>query len=363
MPLVLIGVILGEAVLVFEAINRLFGSYSRTLTGTAARLALALPPVLLLPAPALIYHVFELRTDAVWVLCMVTGVVGWLTVLHFLVPYKWGVRRVRESHHEHDVRPLSEKIVLQDCHLHMEGLPEGCDRLAVVALSDLHCTTDERLRTLTDALQKLDEEELFDLVLVLGDLGEDSDRLPEVMRALGAVRTRYGVFCVRGNHDFEKGRAALVAHLAQRHGVRLLANEFHDVPGTGLTLVGLELPWDKAPLPDPVCDRFVIGLGHTPDNILHFERLGVDLGFVGHTHGGRVKIPRLGSVFVPGLLGRFMERGLFRRGSTRMYVTAGVGYYLAELGKRGEMLRVHLMRQQEEAETSNGREQGHSGEE
>ena len=223
-------------------------------------------------------------------------------------------------------------------------LPAGINHLNIVALSDLHCTTHGKTQTLMHVLEALDEEELFDLVLVLGDLGEQPDLLPEVMQGLGAIQSRFGVYCVRGNHDFEGGRAPFIKDLAQANGIFLLENAVHEVPGTGMVLVGLEVPWDKAPLPEPPAGRFVIGLSHTPDNILHLSRLNVNVAFAGHTHGGRLRIPLLGAALVPAQLGRFLEKGLFRLDDTLLYVTAGLSYHLARLGKKGEILRLTITR-------------------
>ncbi|MFW6189631.1 MAG: metallophosphoesterase [Planctomycetota bacterium] len=341
--LAIVGIVAGEVFLVLDFINRVLGSYSRTAAGTLWRLAAGLVPFVALASPAVLLAL-GWDTTAVHVLCVVAGAVGWLVALHFLVPYKWGVRRMPEDTHQRGQRPLRRGVMLQDCRLETDRLPEGTDHLTIVALSDLHCTTHQKVETLTEALEALGEEERFDFVLVLGDFGEEPNLLPEVLRGLATIPSRYGVYCVRGNHDFERDRAELIRDLAAVHGVLLLPNETHDVPGTGITLVGIERPWDSQPLPKPTGGRFAIGLSHTPDNIRRFERLGVDIGFAGHTHGGRLSLGRLGSVLVPGLLGRFMERGLFQVGKTRMYVTAGVGYFLARFGKEGEILRVTLCR-------------------
>jgi len=53
---------------------------------------------------------------------------------------------------------------------------------------------------------------------------------------------------------------------------------------------------------------------------------GFDLVLVGHTHGGQIRLPRLGALFVPGqgFPPEYVE-GLYREGSTTMYITRGLG--------------------------------------
>lgn len=343
MVLATIGIVLGEIFLVLDLINRVFSSYSRGPGRMFWRILLVGACVLVLPAPA-IAHGLGWRNVHMHALYIAAGVAGWLVALHFLVPYKWGVKRVPAQDHHRAERRLGMNVVLRDSHVELTELPQGINHLNIIAFSDLHCTTHLRTQTLLHVLEALDEEELFDLVLVLGDLGEQPDLLPEVMAGLGAIQNRFGVYCVRGNHDFEGGRADFIKDLAKANGIFLLENAIHDVPGTGLTLVGLELPWDKAPLPEPPAGRFVIGLSHSPDNIRHFTRLNVNVGFAGHTHGGRLRIPLLGSALVPARHGRFLEKGLFLLNGTQLYVTAGLGYHLARFGKKGEILRLTITR-------------------
>jgi predicted MPP superfamily phosphohydrolase len=343
MVLATIGIVLGEVFLILDLANRIFGSYAHRPGRMLWRILVVTLCVLVLPAPGIVHGLGWGGAHA-QALHIMTGAVGWLLVLHFLVPYKWGVERVPPADYHRSERPIGRGVLLRDSHLELGELPEGIQHLIIVALSDLHCTTHRKTQTLIHALEALDEEELFDLVLVLGDLGEEPALLPEVMQGLGSIQSRFGVYCVRGNHDFEGGRAPLIKELAGANGIHLLENAVYEVPGTGITLVGLELPWDKAPLPEAQPDRFVIGLSHTPDNIRRFSRLSVNVGFAGHTHGGRLRIPLLGSALVPGRLGRFLERGLFRLNGTLLYVTSGLGYHVARFGKKGEILRLTITR-------------------
>ena len=124
----------------------------------------------------------------------------------------------------------------------------------------------------------------------------------------------------------------------------LLSNGVHHVPGSQVSVLGLEVPWERAMTRESLADRFVLGLSHTPDNIRLLARMDVNVGVAGHTHGGRLRVPGLGPLWVPSRLGRFMDQGLFTRGDSAMYVTAGLSYFLARAGKQGEILRLTLSR-------------------
>jgi predicted MPP superfamily phosphohydrolase len=67
-------------------------------------------------------------------------------------------------------------------------------------------------------------------------------------------------------------------------------------------------------------------LAHNPDIWLEKQVTRADLVLAGHTHGGQVRLPGLGSIHTQGThLSRRKAAGWFERGGTRMFVTRGVG--------------------------------------
>jgi predicted MPP superfamily phosphohydrolase len=66
-------------------------------------------------------------------------------------------------------------------------------------------------------------------------------------------------------------------------------------------------------------------LSHTPDNIYELAALGANAVFSGHTHGGQIRFPFIGSVIVPSAYGRRFDLGHFSVDGTDLFVSAGVG--------------------------------------
>jgi hypothetical protein len=174
---------------------------------------------------------------------------------------------------------------------------------------------------------------------------------------LRSLTSRYGTYAVLGNHD--------IHHLAARQtvtdaltavGITVLWNAIATPLGDPLPLLGLADWWSEEFDPEPVfsqldprCPRLV--LSHNPDSAAILQQWRVDLQLSGHTHGGQIRLPGMGSVpqwidkfcqwmpdsglkKLPCLTRRFKivkhwqwDQGLHRIGSNQLYVNRGLGTY------------------------------------
>lgn len=333
------GIALGEVAVALDLGNRIFGGYVRTPARFLARLAVVVGAALLLAAPL---PALALWANAAWArhAALAAGIVGLALFLHCLFPYRWGIRRVRLAKDAQSTEPLPPDRLLRRITLELPGLPTRADGLRLLVVSDAHCNSERALARLRRSCAALAGENA-DCALILGDFGERAELLPEVVETLAGLPGRLGAFCVRGNHDLEAGRGEVLREELARHSVTLLDNRARRLEGTGVTLLGLEWPWRREPLPEFSDEQFILALTHTPDNVGLLARLGVDLAFAGHTHGGCLRVPGLGALSVPTGHGRFLDRGMFRRGGALLYVTVGLGYCP---GRPGEAVLATLRR-------------------
>jgi predicted MPP superfamily phosphohydrolase len=65
-------------------------------------------------------------------------------------------------------------------------------------------------------------------------------------------------------------------------------------------------------------------LTHTPDNIDWCRQHDIDLALAGHNHGGQIRIPGIGPLFVPSRFGRRYDAGTFHEPPTLMHVGRGL---------------------------------------
>lgn len=336
---IIAGIALGVIAISLDLGSRLFGSYARTWWGGVLRIGLITLAVLWLALP-LCFLILHPQSTLVRAWGYVFSALGVLLFLHYVFPYRRGIRRIlREQDEGRTTLPAG--IVMRRRILSLSSLPGPGNELELLVLSDFHCNDEKKLASLNNCIEVLSEDRA-DCVLILGDFGENESLLPYIIEGLEALPSRLGTFCVRGNHDFERGRDKILDKLLARSSLTLLPNTAHHLPDKGLTLLGIERPWNRATLPNVPSSDFVIGLTHTPDNLPLMCRSGVDLAFAGHTHGGRCQLPKIGSLLVPCRLGRFLAQGTFGLGSTTMIVTTGVGYFPGKGMYPGEILRVKL---------------------
>jgi predicted MPP superfamily phosphohydrolase len=65
-------------------------------------------------------------------------------------------------------------------------------------------------------------------------------------------------------------------------------------------------------------------LAHEPDFADHTAKYPVDLQLSGHSHGGQIRLPLLGPVYLP-TLGRKYPRGLRTIDRLSLYTNVGIG--------------------------------------
>jgi uncharacterized protein len=254
----------------------------------------------------------RLRLALAGILLLVCGVVGWA---FFIEP---------------------NRLVVRQETLEIDRWPSGLSGLTIAVISDLHVGSayiDERkLHTIVERTNQLQP----DLIVILGDYitgnGRTSHRVePEVFAPLlKDLHAPLGVYSVLGNHDWwyngVKVRRALEAN-----GIKVLENEVAqiDVRGTRLWLVGLADLWTRPQLIDATIapvpqDAPLIALTHNPD-IFPQVPSRVNLLLAGHTHGGQVRLPLIGSVVESSRYGERYEAGHVVENGHDLFVTTGIG--------------------------------------
>jgi len=115
-------------------------------------------------------------------------------------------------------------------------------------------------------------------------------------------------------------------------GDTLLSEDFTKTPvgGPPMNWVAYNYGHEAVPLlmRDVPNSCFTILLAHSPDYARWIDLRGIDLILSGHTHGGQIRLPFVGSPIAKIAMGKKYAQGLHRIGQTWLYVNRGIGTIL-----------------------------------
>ena len=225
---------------------------------------------------------------------------------------------------------------------------EGPERLDVLHLSDLHFVRSDAAKE--RFLQRLPEA---DVTIVTGDFLGEPEAVERTVAAVRPTRGRLASWFVLGSNDlFVPRRLNYFRYFLSRERRRrssprgrgpeliaqLCADGWEDLTNSrrSASLDGLEvelLGLDDAhierhdlrvaPRTDP--RRFGLAVMHSPDSAPETAACGYDLIVAGHTHGGQVRLPIVGSLITNSIMPRRLASGLIRLGGSWMSLSPGLG--------------------------------------
>lgn len=228
-------------------------------------------------------------------------------------------------------RHLAQDVEVREVEIVSPAWPDAFDGMRIGHISDLHVgdlLPVDRAVGIAEQLARLEP----DLVACTGDVVDlDNAMAPPVLDALRAVDAPMGNLLVLGNHDHLDDGEEL-AEMARRADLLVLRDEVVEIVHNGgrLRLGGVE--WSRTlkecsqrvgRIAGSPGDGINILLSHNPKSFLEATRLGIPLTLAGHTHGGQIarkKVPNHNLAFAHGL-----NRGLYQRHASHLFVTTGVG--------------------------------------
>ncbi len=221
--------------------------------------------------------------------------------------------------------------------IELPQLPAAFEGMSIAFLTDLHCspqTPPDFLARVVEETNRLKPE----LVLLGGDYtSRGTAYLRPVAEVLGRLEAPRGVYGVLGNHDYWEDPAAVRAALRQSGIVDLTnAGRWVNVNGSRIRIAGVGDLWQDvqdlhAALAGVKESDAVILLSHNPDYAMRLKDKRVGLVLSGHTHGGQIRLPRIGPVITNSQYGRRLVSGLVSFDSFQLYTSRGLGTVIVPL--------------------------------
>lgn len=217
--------------------------------------------------------------------------------------------------------------------IEVDNLPKEFDGFTIVHLTDLHYGFLVSLKFSRNVIRKIIGIPR-DLIVCTGDYIHERDHKYQIDTVLPLFKNLHapsGVLSVLGNHDHWADRDRTLFWLEKfkqnmRHQVRCL------VRGTSkLWFIGAGDLWEDHREIDSIAESIPsneckIVLAHNPDSADTHYKQPIDLFISGHTHGGQVNIPLLGTPVLP-VKNKNFSFGLKRaQNGTPVFISRGIGW-------------------------------------
>ncbi len=234
-----------------------------------------------------------------------------------------------------EIEPADVEVV--PISLVLPRLDERFDGYRIALIGDLHADSWMTPGRVLGLVNLVNAEEP-DLVALTGDFATYSRfwsrlrHVPGLVAPLRCLRAPDGTLAVLGNHDHETN-SQVVRYTLAAADVTELNNTSLTVQrhGASLHLCGVDSALEGTPRLDLALQNLsregaAVLLAHEPDFADESAATGrFDLQLSGHSHGGQVRLPVLGSQpFLP-KLGRRYTSGLYRVGGMFLYTNRGLG--------------------------------------
>lgn len=211
-----------------------------------------------------------------------------------------------------------EPTWLETRHLRINGGQTG---VRFAQFCDTHHKGDRHyLQSVVDTINSLAP----DFTCFTGDLVEDKRFLPETLEILSGLKSP--LFGVPGNHEYLSGVSFVpISQCFAATGGAWLLDQHQVVANGKVNLIGAA---GKSPasIPPPGANGAIdILLIHYPAWAKKLCNHKFDLILAGHSHGGQVRIPYLGALYLPPGVDGY-DRGLFQSPAGPLYVNVGIGY-------------------------------------
>jgi len=223
-------------------------------------------------------------------------------------------------------------------------LTDFSEEIKIVHISDAHglgISNDGRLMRAIRSFAP-------DVIALTGDMiDEATTDFTPVLTAVTDLSAIAPVLFVPGNHERANPKGEAFIKSLSTAGANVILNDAILI--NELSICGVDdINFSLHNVPDAlaVFGRCDILLSHSPEIYKSINELSIPLVLAGHTHGGQVRLPILGAIFVPGgNIPEHLMKGIAKDNDTTFYISVGLGTRLVPIRfmSRAEIALITVM--------------------
>lgn len=191
----------------------------------------------------------------------------------------------------------------------------------IAFLSDIGIKDEKSIDRLNEIIDKLNEY-TFDMVIIGGDLYDDNIiNAKEVSTVLKKIDCQYGHFAILGEKD---QKASLeVTQILNNGGFEVLDNTVRTIyyKNTSFLLYACDQDYDISKLKGDT-KTIKIAVTHQPDSFINHKGK-IDLQLSGHSYGGSIYIPYIGSLLSPDGANQY-NHGIYKEENSTLFISNGI---------------------------------------
>lgn len=223
----------------------------------------------------------------------------------------------------HYIRNQNTRIKVNEVKIYSKKIKEP---VRILQISDFHSNKAIDIIELEYLIKELNP----DFAVITGDIAEKN--LTPVNKIIDMIsRQNFQTFAILGNHEERQPHLEKYLKIIEESAIIYLDNKVEtiDIKGNLINVIGLEHFNPQLQKLRNFFDasNFNLILSHAPNLIIDKATEDDDLVMSGHTHGGQVRFPLIGAIYVPNQF-PFPKyvKGLYELESgTKLYVDSGLG--------------------------------------
>lgn len=221
-----------------------------------------------------------------------------------------------------------------------ENISEAYNGLKVVHFSDIHYGMTIKYAELEKIVNQINFINP-DLVVFTGDLFEkvvDDNMVKELTELFSKIKAKLGKYAINGNHDYDH-QSEFNQIISDSDFINL--NDTYQLiynnSYTPILISGISTnTYGETKIEEKIASTleylnsenntsiYNILLIHEPDYINNIDHTKFDLALAGHSHGGQVRFPLIGSIYKVQGAKKYYD-GYYKVNDTDLYISSGLG--------------------------------------